>query len=174
MLENAELSENINEATSASATADAEQAASTAFTAAAIAEESGANAAQQANNADIAAAAATGAAIAQGQLIDIVTQAAREDAQRARNQAESAAAEAGEQAELAASVAEFTLQEVSKMLQQHSDRITALESRPTENTNVAMIGPKPDETEGDARSESMGGSTEEKKSSKRSHGKRRR
>lgn len=172
MLENAELPSESLEASTAAATADAEQAASSAYAASIDAEIAGAAASQQADDANIAAAAATGAAIAQGQIIDIVTQAAREDAQRARNQAESAAAKAGEQAELASTIAEYTLQEVSKMLSEHSDRITALEARPTETNNVAMIGPDPGRTEGEARNESMGG--EEKSSSKRPHGRKRR
>lgn len=178
--ENEQLTEPSNETTpnaveDLSTAAVAAGAASDAYNASSVAEQSGADAAGAAQHADIAAAAAEAAAINQAQIIGIVTEAARADAERARNQAESAATEAGQQAELAGTVAEYTISQVAMMLEEHNKRISALETRPTvvqENNGVSTINPQ--EVENSSREESMDGGEEQKSSSRRSHGRRRR
>lgn len=126
-------------------------------------------------DANIAAAAAEAAAINQAQIIGVVTEAAREDAERARSEAECAADEAEQAAELAAVVSEVTIEQVRQMLEEHNGRITALENRPTHlekaGDEVSTISPGQVETA--SREESMGGEQEEEEGRKR-HGRRRR
>lgn len=156
-----------------SAASQAGTAATEAYNAAQQSEQSGAAASSAAIDATIAAAAAEAAAINQGQLIETVTAAAREDAERARSQAEQAANEAHQQAELATTVAELTLAKVAEMLEEHNSRIGALESRPVveqNNNGVSTINPQA--VENGAREQSMSDGEETKSSGRKAHGRR--
>ncbi|MGH8397477.1 MAG: hypothetical protein ACRETA_04440 [Gammaproteobacteria bacterium] len=131
-------------------------------------------AAQQANE---ATAAATGAAINQGQLIEAVTAASREDAQRARDQSEQAAAESQAAAELSALTAETLAAEVRALLEEHSNRLSALENRPAVSvapTEEAVSPIDPAAVQEEQHAEATDTSGEKSTSSRKRHGRRRR
>jgi len=140
-------------------------------------ESAAANANEAASEAREGAAAAAGAAIAQGQLIDIVTEAAREDAARARDQSEAAASEAEAAAELTTITLEAFASEIKGLLEDHERRMGALEegqrNAPVMIQNDAGATPVNPEEVAEERDESASG-TEEKKSSGRKHGRKRR
>lgn len=133
---------------------------------------------QSAQGADQSAAAATAAAINQAQIIGIVTESIREDAQYARQQAETAATESEHSAELSAAIAETAISQIRSMMEEHNSRISALESNREEpvqmisNESVSPINPQ--NTEQSERQEDMsenGGSTTV---SRKRHGRKRR
>lgn len=82
-----------------------------------------------ADEARIAAASAAGATIAQGQLIDQVTQYAREDAQRETAHAAESAAEAQSAAEAAVAVNTVTIDMINEL----GARLAAIETRQMES-----------------------------------------
>lgn len=143
------------------------------------AERAAEDASHASEAANQSAVAATAAAINQGQIIDIVTQAAREDAQRARDQAEQAASNAESTAELTAVIAETSINEMRSLLDEYRIRIEALEHKSKEPT-VSMISNEPSvtplnpqEVEQSERKEDMDGGEESPRSSRRKHGRRR-
>lgn len=142
------------------------------------AERAAEHAEQSSEAANQSAVAATSAAINQAAIIDIVTSAAREDAQRARDQAESAASDAKSQAELTSLIAETAISEIRQMIEDQGRRISALENKKEDNP-VSIIGNPPIQEldpgsiEQSERQEDMsGGGDSQDKSRKRSHGRK--
>lgn len=140
-------------------------------------ESAAAHAEQAAGEAEQGAAAAVGAAVAQGQLIDIVTEAAREDAARARDQSEAAAAEAEASAELTTLTIETFAAEIRGLLEDHERRMAAMETsqanQPVMIDNSSSATPVNPEEVAEERDESAN-QPEERKSSGRRHGRKRR
>lgn len=135
------------------------------------------NAERSAELANESAIAATAAAINQGQIIEVVTAAAREDAERARQQSEAAADESERAAELSAVIAETAITEIRSMMEEHNRRLSALEysrSEPIQVVGEENVSPiNPQDTEQEERSEDMEEGEQNKPSRKR-HGRKRR
>lgn len=149
-------------------------------------QEATSNATSAANQAEQAATAANAAAVNQGQLIEAVTAASREDAAKARSEAEQAADEAKSQAEAARDINEETKSIFGMLIGPIIQRIEALETKPSEPVMVqgdinAATPIDPSATEGAQQSENQSGGGEESgdsgeaapsSPSKRRHGRR--
>jgi len=142
-----------------------------------VAEGAAQNANEAANNANQAAVAAGAAAVNQGQLIEAVTAAAREDADRARAESEAAAQQSEQSAELAQLTAEVLAAEVRAALVDHDKRLSALETTPTSpvvvNNDQTASPINPEEVQEEKES-GMEGEQKEPARSGRKHGRRRR
>lgn len=130
-----------------------------------------------AREAEVAAAAAGAAAINQGQMIEAVTQAAREDAGREANRSEEAAAQSEAAAEIAVMTLETFASEMRAMMEEHSRRLDAVEQQRNEPAPVVVdndVMPVEAAEQRDAQHENLEGTESSAGGSRRRHGRKRR
>lgn len=140
------------------------------------ADNAAAHADNAAANADAAAAGANAATIQTAEVLNIVTSAAREDAQKSAAESEQAAAESEAAAELTVLTIESFASEMRQFMEDHERRLAAIETKPeptvVQSNEVNPIDPAAVQEE--QHSEESMNQEEEPKRSGRRHGRKRR